>query len=426
MEELSLQYLDSLKGNFLSNKQNILALNAGVKHGPDDLLLSKVHQEKVGHVFSHKVTEVKPITNQKSSGRCWIFALLNVIRQHCQAYFNVEDLEFSQTSPMGDGGQWSMLVNLVEKYGLMPKSAHSEAYTSTNSRSMNTILSDKLRESCIILREMVKSGKTDKEIDAEIDRLMNQAYKVCAICLGIPPESFDWEYYDKNKKYKCIRNITPHDFYHQHIKPIFNMEDKVVLVNDPRPHNEYNKLFTVAYLNNMTDGRPALYVNQPVEILKKYAIKSLRNNESVWFGNDVGKHLERKKGAMDLNLHDYELVFGFSMLGLTKAQRLMCGMSMMTHAMAFTGINIIEEGEQRNDHDDDDNSPCKVSRWRVENSWGDESGDKGYYVMTDEWFDEYTYEVVVDKKYLPDEILDVLKQEPIVLPAWDPMGTLAN
>lgn len=390
------------------------------------------------------------MTNQKSSGRCWIFACLNVIRTQVMKKFKVEDLEFSQNylffwdkierinymleayidcaqkgekpdgrlvhhllhNPTEDGGQWDMLINLVEKYGIVPIQCCPDVQSSESSMRMGRILNNKTREFCMKLQKLVFDGSSEEAIQKTKITMMEEIYRIVSTCLGSPPETFTWEYYDSDKKYNKIGPIKPVDFYKNHIKPIYNMEDKICIVNDPREINVYDKLYTVDYLGNMTGGKMVLYINQPVDMLKKLAMASIQAGEAVWFGCDVGKQFSRKGGGiLDLNVIDLDLVFGTSLLNMSKAERLMYGESLMTHAMVLTAVNIEDD---------------KSTKWRVENSWGDGDGDKGYLVMTDDWFSEFVYEVVIDKKYIPDTILEVLKQTPTVLPAWDPMGSLAN
>jgi len=411
------------------------------------------------HVFSHKVkNEGKPMTDQKSSGRCWIFACLNAIRIPLMEKLNVEECELSQpylffwdkveranyflnafietakkkepidgrlaafllSNPANDGGQWAMLVNLVEKYGLVPKHAMPESASTEASRRMNLTLNNKLREFCMKLRTLVEAGRSDEDIFAEKNAMMQQIYTIVSVCLGTPPQTFVWEYYDKDKKYHRIPEntaggITPLDFYRQIVKPIFNMEDKLCLVNDPRPFNSYYQLYTVDYLGNLVEGGKTLYINLPVEKLKEFAAKSIKAGEAVWFGCDVGKSFAGKLGIQDLEIVDYNVVFDTTILGLSKAERLIYGESLMTHAMVLTAVGT-EDGTENG----------KVVKWRVENSWGEDRGSKGYLIMTDDWFSEFTFEVVVDKKYVDEEVFKVLQQEPVALPAWDPMGALAH
>ncbi|KAM9320328.1 bleomycin hydrolase, partial [Gastrophryne carolinensis] len=449
---LSLEKSASFRKKLKSEPRYLLAQNVATSSDPLEVCLQRQTVQDSVHVFQHTIpAEGKPVTNQKSSGRCWIFSCLNVMRLPFMKKFNIEEFEFSQSylffwdkiercnyflnafvetartnepvdgrliqfllsNPTNDGGQWDMLVNLIEKYGVIPKKCFPESHTSEATRRMNDILNHKMREYCLRLRNMVFSGSTKDEISEALDTMIEEVYRVVSICVGSPPETFTWEFRDKEKTYHKIGPVTPQDFYREHVKPLYNVEDKICLVNDPRPQNKFGKLYTVEFLGNMVEGRKTLYNNQPVEILKKLAATSIKDGEAVWFGCDVGKHFHGKLGINDVHIFDHELVFGVSVKNLNKAERLIYGDSMMTHAMALTAVT--EKGDQEGQYE----------KWRVENSWGDDRGNKGYLIMTDEWFSEYVYEVVVDKKHVPEELMEVLKQDPVVLPAWDPMGALA-
>ncbi|KAF4518554.1 hypothetical protein B566_EDAN004298 [Ephemera danica] len=422
---LSAELLLKFRTNFAADPKNLLAQNACSKFDPNEICLSRNKLQTTHHVFTHKIeAEGKPITNQKNSGRCWIFAALNVMRIPFIKHFNLEDFEFSQGylffydkveranfflhnvvetarrgeavdgrlvsfllhDPTCDGGQWDMLVSLVNKYGLMPKKSFPESFSCESSVRMNAIIKSKLREYAKVLRTMVDDGKEETQIEAEIERQMESVFRIVGICLGVPASTFTWEYYDKSKAYNAVGPLTPQEFYQKH----------VCLVTDPRPSNPYGRAYTVDCLGNVVGGRPIVYNNQPVELLARLAADSIRANEAV--------------------CHDYELVFGVEVnQGLSKADRLLYGESMMTHAMVFTAVSL--EGAQ---------AEGKPQKWRVENSWGDDRGEKGYIVMSQDWFAEYVFEVVVDKKFVPSEVLEVFSETPHVLPAWDPMGTLAK
>lgn len=446
------EILGKFRDNFYADKKNLLSLNVCSRNDPLEVCLSRKVLEETLHVFNHKVdSEGKPVTNQKSSGRCWLFSALNVMRLPFMKALNIEDFEFSQAyvfywdkiersnfflntiietakrgesvdgrlvsfllqEPVNDGGQWDMVCNLINKYGVMPKKCFPETYSCEMSLRMNRILRSKLREFAKVLREQVSSGAGDASLKNLVKEQMEVIYRIVGICLGIPTETFTWSYYDKNKAYHKIGPISPKEFYEQYVKPLFNVDDKVCLVSDPRPSNEYGKAYTVDSLGNMVGGRPCIYNNQPIDLLLELTAKSIKNGEAVWFGCDVSKRHAYKQGIQDLTAHDFELVFGTDCHNnLSKADRLIYGESAMTHAMVFTAVDVDENG--------------KVRKLRVENSWGEEKGEKGYLIMTSDWFKEYNYEVAVDKKYVPQEVLDVFQMKPIVLPAWDPMGTLAN
>ncbi|XP_065172923.1 bleomycin hydrolase [Atheta coriaria] len=435
---------------FASDKKNIFAQNVCSRVDPFDVCLSRKYLEEPLHVFNHKVDEVKPTTNQKSSGRCWIFAVLNAMRVPFMKKLTVEEFEFSQgylffwdkiersnfflnnvaevtkrgesidgrlmsfllNDPTSDGGQWDMLVNLITKYGVMPKKNFPETFSCEQSMRLNSILKSKHREYAKAIRDKISSGASDADVKMLIEDQMLNIFRVVGICLGVPSEKFTWEYYDKNKAYHSVGPITPREFYETHIKPVFNIEDKVCLVTDPRPTNPFGNVYTVDCLGNMVGGRRCIYNNQPAELLLELTAKSIKDGEPVWFGCEVSKRFAGKLGILDLDVHDFPLVFNLDIQKtMTKADRLLYGDSSMTHAMVFTAVQTNGQGE--------------VTKLRVENSWGEDRGEKGYIVMSVPWFHEFVFEVVVDKKYVPASVMDVFKQEPIVLPAWDPMGTLA-
>ncbi|KAF5301049.1 hypothetical protein FQA39_LY10868 [Lamprigera yunnana] len=436
---------------FEADDKNKLAQNACSRFDPFDVSLSRRRLQITHHVFKHKIeNEGKPVTNQKSSGRCWLFAAMNVMRLPFMKAFNLDDFEFSQgylffwdkiercnfflnmfvdvvkrketidgrlisfllKDPIGDGGQWDMLINLINKYGVMPKQAFPESFSCESSARMNQILRSKLREYAKAIYDAVTNEMSNDAIETLIEEQMSSLYKIIGICLGIPDNTFIWNYYDKNKCFHSLGPITPKEFYENHVKPIYNVDDKVCIVTDPRPTNQYDKTYTIDCLGNMVGGRNIVYNNQPVALLIELASKSIKNGEAVWFGCDVSKRFASKQGIEDLQIHDFSLVFGTDVqITLSKADRLLYGESGMTHAMVFTGISTNENDE--------------VTKFRVENSWGEDRGDKGYLVMTTEWFEHFGFEVVIDKNFVPESLLEVFKQEPIVLPAWDPMGTLA-
>ncbi|XP_034933674.1 bleomycin hydrolase [Chelonus insularis] len=449
--ELTPEILSDFRKKFHQEEKNLLAQNVCTKNDPLECCMSRSNFEETNHVFQYKVMEAKPMTNQKNSGRCWIFATLNVIRIPFIKHFNLEEFEFSQPylffwdkiercnyflhnivktakqgekvedrlvsfllhDPTCDGGQWDMICNLINRYGLVPKACFPESWTTESTSRMNSLLTSKLREFSRELRSLVDDGASNEAIEKRIIEQMTVVYRIVGICVGIPSETITWEYYDKAKNHKSIGPITGLDFYKNHVKPYFNVDDKVCLVTDPRPTHPFGHLYTVDCLGNVVGGRQTLYNNQPAEVLLELTAKSIHQQEAVWFGCEVVKRFASKPGFFSLKAHDIMSMFGVdAQLGLSKADRLIYGESSMTHAMVFTGVSLDNKG--------------KVTKLRVENSWGEERGDKGYNVMTAEWFNEFVFEIVVDKKFVPPEVLAVFEQEPRVLPAWDPMGTLAQ
>ena len=401
---------------------------------------------KIDHTFSNQITGEMRITNQKSSGRCWGYAGLNLFRIYLGRKHDLKNFEFSQTyfmfwdkleksnyflnsiiktvnepwdsrlmmhlldSPIQDGGQWDMWVNLINKYGVVPKSEMPETYQSGKSMRMNRMITRKLREFAKELRDSINNKASEEELYALKNRMLATVYKMLVIHLGNPPESFDWQTRDKKRRFHRFKNLTPLSFFNEHVE--IDLNELVCLIDCPMSDKEYNKVYTVEFLGNVAEGNPIRYLNADIDILKNAAIESLKNNDPVWFGCDVGKYLHRTHGVMDTKLFDFNLFYGTEFT-LDKASRLEYGESKMTHAMLFTGVDLDSKG--------------KPKKWRVENSWGERNGEKGYYIMSDDWFDQYLYEVVIRKKYLEPNIIDLYEnQDAKLLPPWDPMGALAK
>ena len=422
------------------------ARNASFRNDLLEISMDWDHYRKIDHSFSHVVTGEMPTTNQKSSGRCWGFAGLNLFRIYLGRKYNLRDFQFSQSyfmfwdkleksnyflesiikttdedwnsrlimhllsNPIQDGGQWDMWVNLVEKYGVVPQSEMPESYSSSKSMRMNRMITRKLRENAIQLRNMKHKDASNNDILSKKKQMLQQIYKMLTIHLGNPPNTFDWQTRDKKKNFIKIENLNPKSFYNDHIG--LKLDEYVCLIHCPMSNKEYNKVYSVNFLGNVVEGNPIKYLNVEIDYMKKATISSLKNDEPVWFGCDVSKHFHRDLGVMDIDLFNYDLFYDLK-FGMDKASRLEYGDSQMTHAMLFTGVDI--------------DSKNKPKKWRVENSWGNKGGDKGYHIMTDKWFDEYNYEVVVHKNHIPQKFLDLLNNEkPIQLDPWDPMGALAH
>ncbi len=430
---------------FKSSKTKKIARNALVRSDINNIAMDWNSFRTIDHTYSNVISnEMSKVTNQKASGRCWGFAGLNLMRIQLADKYNIKEFEFSQNyfmfcdkleksnyfleniiktldekydsrimmylldSPVEDGGQWDMFVNLIEKYGVMPQSVMPESFQSSSSRMMNRFITRKLREFAYQLRKNYKKGKTIDELREMKESMLSTIYSMLCICLGDPPKQFDWQIIDKRKKFHRFKNLNPLEFYKQHVD--IKLKDKVCLINAPMSNKNMNELYTVNFLGNVVDGEIIKYANVDIEVMKKAAIKSIENNEAVWFGCDVGKMFHRTLGVMDIDLYDYESIFETN-FQMDKSKRLEYGDSLMTHAMLFTGVDL---------------KGGKSIKWRVENSWGTKGGNKGYYLMTDTWFDEYNYEVVVDKKYLPEKIVKLFSKKPVGLDPWDPMGSLAK
>lgn len=442
-ENITLSNIRKFNKSFNSSSSNQLARNALIQNDINKVAVHWENFSKINHVFSNTISKQLPVTNQKSSGRCWGFAGLNLLRLEIAKNYNLSNFEFSQNyfmfwdklekanyflenilktldqnydsrlmmhllqAPVQDGGQWDMFVNLIEKYGLVPKSVMPETNHSSKSSMMNYFLTHKLRECAFILRKSKKPRTTIKQLKSKKEEMISVIYSLLCMFLGNPPTKFDWSIKDKNNKFTRFNNLDPLDFYHKFTK--VKLKNKVCLIHAPMSNKKMNELYTIDFLGNVVGGNIIKYANVEINELKKAAIKSIKNDEAVWFGCDVGKMFNRELGIMDMDLYDYEKLFD-TKFKMNKASRLEYGDSAMTHAMLFTGVDL--KG----------NTPTK---WRVENSWGDKNGDKGYYLMSDSWFDEYNYEVVVDKKYLSNKSLEIFNRKPHNLEPWDPMGALA-
>ena len=442
-ENITLSNIRKFNKSFNSSTSNQLARNALIQNDINKVAVHWENFSKINHIFSNTISKQLPVTNQKSSGRCWGFAGLNLLRLEIVKNYNLSNFEFSQNyfmfwdklekanyflenilktldqnydsrlmmhllqAPVQDGGQWDMFVNLIEKYGLVPKSVMPETNHSSKSSMMNYFLTHKLRECAFILRKSKKPRTTIKQLRSKKEEMMSVIYSLLCMFLGNPPIKFDWSIKNKNNKFTRFNNVDPLDFYRKFTK--VKLKNKVCLINAPMSNKKMNELYTIDFLGNVVGGNIIKYANVEINELKKAAIKSIKNDEAVWFGCDVGKMFNRELGIMDMNLYDYEKLFD-TKFNMNKASRLEYGDSAMTHAMLFTGVDLKR------------NTPRK---WRVENSWGDKNGDKGYYLMSDSWFDEYNYEVVVDKKYLSNKSLEIFNRKPHNLEPWDPMGALA-
>ena len=424
-----------------NNKQN--ALQRGVvKNG-----ITASAETIQGHVnnvpvFSVDVTTGK-VSNQKQSGRCWMFAALNTFRHKMLNAFNLKDFELSQNhtcfwdkyekanyfyenvlataqeplssrkvafllqTPQQDGGQWDMIVSIFQKYGVVPKAVMPESSNSSNSRDLNNCLNKKLRKDAGTLRQLVADGQSEAAIQEAKEGMLQEIYNFLATSLGTPPETFDFEYRDEEKNYHIDRGLTPQTFYDKYVG--VDLDDYVSIINAPTADKPYNKSYTVEMLGNVVGGKEVKYLNVDMETFKKLAIAQLEQGESVWFGCDVGQSSTRDSGIMALDAYDMNDLFDIDFT-MTKAQRLDYGESLMTHAMVLTGVDIVDG---------------KSTKWKVENSWGEKVGTNGFFVMSDEWMDEYTYQIVVRKEFLTAEQLAAFEAEPQVLAPWDPMGALA-
>ncbi|KAI1473832.1 peptidase C1B, bleomycin hydrolase [Daldinia eschscholtzii] len=454
-EKLAIELTQNWQSKVLADPKNRLALSAFSSANPRDILASRATKIADQQVFNIRIPfEGAPITNQRSSGRCWLFASTNVFRIAIMKKYNLDSFELSQAylffwdkleksnyfleniietadqpleerlvqrllaDPISDGGQWDMVYNLVEKYGLVPQALYPDSWNAMSSSTINSIVVAKLREYAVILRDLVNSSATTAaSLSATKDKMLREVHLILTLTLGPPPstsEEFEWNFVDKEGRARSVVS-TPHKFAKDISSQEFRITSSTIasmvsLVHDPR--HEPLSLMTVDRLGNIVGGRGITYINVDIETLKQACISMLRAGLPVFFGSDVGKYSERASGIMDIDLFDYELGFNVNLYGsLDKAARLRVGESAMTHAMVLTAVHVDSEG--------------KPVRWKVQNSWGTDVGSKGWFVMSDRWMDQFVYQAVVDPKFLSRKVRDVLTKEPIVLPLWDPMGSLA-
>jgi bleomycin hydrolase len=427
LAQISATYEDNGYDRAISNALagtsiSVLALNA------DNAAMIDTH-------FSDRV-KTKGITDQKSSGRCWLFTGLNVLRAKMISKYDLPGMEFSQSylffydqlekanlflqgvidtrklpfedrqvdwlfsNPLSDGGQFTGVSNLITKYGLVPAEAMPETYQANNTSQMANLLKLKLREFGLELRAAGKARPA--ELQEMKVRQLSEIYRMLALCLGEPVKEFEWTRCDRDNNIVSRATYTPMSFYQEFIGE--DLENNYVMImNDPT--REYGKVYEIDYDRHVYDGHNWLYINLPVERIKEMAIASIKDNVAMYFSCDVGKFYNSKKGTLDIANFDYASLMGVT-FGMDKKQRVQTHASGSSHAMTLIAVDIV------------DGEPVK---WMVENSWGPASGYKGCLIMTDEWFDEYMFRLVVEKKYVPEDVLKMLDQEPVMLPAWDPM-----
>ena len=443
MSTLDFDFTERLYANYLANPSLQATENAVSHNGLLKSLETRQSAIDNDYVFSIDLTK-DAVSNQKASGRCWMFAALNTFRHKLISDFKLENFELSQAqtffwdkyeksnwfleqiiatadqeigsrkvkflldTPQQDGGQWDMVVALFEKYGVVPKSVYPESISSSASRELNQYLNKLLRQDAQILRDLLAKGASSKEVQVQKENLLQEIFNFLAVNLGLPPRSFDFAYRDKDNVYHRYTNVTPQAFYEKYVG--LKLSDYVSIINAPTTDKPYNKSYTVELLGNVVGAPAVRYLNVEMNRFKELAIAQLKAGESVWFGSDVGQSSNRQTGIMATNTYDFSSGLGIH-FHQDKAGRLDYSESLMTHAMVLTGVDL-----------DDNEKPLK---WKVENSWGDKVGDKGYFVASDSWMDEYTYQIVVRKEFLTQEELAAYQAQPQVLAPWDPMGALA-
>lgn len=441
--KITLEKINELNKKFMDCRVNRVAQNAAMQNGIEKAAVNREIDKIARHNFSISLKQGK-ITDQKNTGRCWMFSALNIMRYRIIRDLNLETFELSQsyplffdklersnyflqsivetlnedvnsrvvkhllTDPMGDGGQWDMFVNLVKKYGVVPKDVMPESANSSSTARMDEYLTKALRKYACEIRKAHVLGKSRLDIEGMISNYMENIYNILCVSLGTPPTKFDFEVRDKDNNYILDREITPLEYFDKYVN--MNLDEYVSLINAPTKDKPYGKMYTVKFLGNVVEGKKVAHLNLEIEKLKKAAIAQMQDGEPVWFGCDVGQYFYREGSVLDTQALEMGELFGVD-FSMSKEDRLDYSESLMTHAMVFMGVDIVDE---------------KSTRWRVENSWGKDSGNEGYLCMTDRWFDEYMYQIVVNKKYLDEEDREKINQELIELDPWDPMGSLAK
>ena len=424
LRSLSTAYEGSASDKALHNALNSTPINK--------LAVSAERAAMIDTHFSDEVV-TKGRTDQKSSGRCWLFTGLNVIRSRMIQKHDLGAFTFSQnylffydqlekanlflqgiidtrdlpiddrkvdwllSHPLDDGGQFTGVSNLVMKYGAVPSEVMPETLSANSTSQMSTQIKTKLREDALILREA-----KPKELPALKLDMLKEVYRMLALCLGVPPTEFTWARYDSKGEFVSEKSYTPKSFYDEFVGE--DLENNYIMVMN-NPAVEYGKVYEIEYDRHVYDGQNWVYLNLPIERIKEMAIASIKDNTALYLSCDVGKFLDRSRGVADLRNFDYESLMGVR-FGMDKRQRILTHASGSTHAMTLIAVDI------------KDGSPVK---WMVENSWGASSGYKGNIIMTDEWFDEYMFRLVVEKKYVPADIMALMQQKPVMLPSWDPM-----
>jgi bleomycin hydrolase len=436
---LSPAAITELQGSFQMDGRTRLIYNSVTNGDIKNLALNRdIVRRNNGH-YSHKI-KTEGITDQKSSGRCWLFASLNVLRPAVIERHNLDGFEFSQSylafwdkiekancfleyaielgdrdpldrevslllrSPFPDGGWWSHTVHLIEKYGVVPKEIMPETNSSSNTRSMNRIIGRKLKLDAIKLGDMKRAGKSVEQMRAAKRKMLAEVYRMLAVNLGEPPREFVWRYTDKDKKLSEAKTYTPRAFYRDWVG--VDLGDYFILCSDPS--NAFGKHYQVRHSRTLYDREDPHYVNVEIDVLKRAAIKSLLDDEPVYFGADVGNDQDREHGIMAMGVYDYETLFDVD-LRMSKAQRLLAYEGAPGHAMVLIGVDL--QGD-------------KPVKWLVENSWGSSNGDGGFWNLYDSCFDEHVYAVVVRKAYVPKDVQKILDQPVTVLPPWHPMMVL--
>lgn len=438
MDGLTEQEIAGFAADFNTNKKNQIISRAARRSGLLEASFNDQVSESLNHVFSVELKNVDNVTDQKRSGRCWEFATLNILRHYFGKKYHAKDFTFSQSYTFfwdkleranafynkmielakrelddrevqawlafagNDGGLWPMGINLIRKYGLVPSYAMPESFNADHTAALADSLARKQRKDALILRKLVRAGKNEAAQAAK-KKFLNETYRMIAVALGEPVKKFDLEYRDDDKKYHLDKDLTPLSFMQKYLGD-FPFDDYAFIINSP--NFAYNKLYHQGLYDNVSDGQPIVALNLPIEDLAQAAVMQLKDGNPVMFGSDVPKEFDQKTGYMDPNLYQTDQLFGVN-TQMDKGDRLATGEASATHDMAIVGV-------------DEDHG--HIRKWKVENSWGEKVGKKGFFVMSEDWFEKYAFDVVVNKKYLTKEQQEMLKGKAIDLKPWQHTG----
>ncbi|MDE6650475.1 MAG: C1 family peptidase [Muribaculaceae bacterium] len=436
------EMLSSFKKGYEDNAANRARHNAMNATGIEKLAYNEKVRNKFDDHFSHKV-ETKGITDQKSSGRCWLFTGLNVLRAQAMAKHDLSKLTFSQNynfffdqlekanlflqgvidssdlpmedrqvewlfqNPISDGGTFCGVADIVSKYGVVPTEVMAETEIANSTSAFRRHLATRLREDGLRLRQAKEKGADEKALEGLKTRQLGEVYRMLALALGEPPTEFTWTRRDSKGNAIETKSYTPKSFYQELLGNDLK-NDYIMLMNDPS--REYWKVYRIDYDRHSYDGMDWTYLNVPMEDLKQAAIKSIKDSTAMYFSCDVGKFLDRDRGTLDMDNFDYESLFD-TKFGMDKAERISSWASASSHAMTLSGVDLDEKERPK--------------KWLIENSWGN-TGHDGYLIATDDWMNEYLFRLVVDKKYVSPKILKAMKQDPITLPSWDHLFLIEN
>ena len=444
-EELNLKWLEKDREKYLQDNSLAVTRHALSNNAFDDVFKSLDNAEDTQFVFSIDVPTL-PVTNQKRSGRCWIFSASNVLREIIAKKCNIKgQFEISQNfiayydklekfnyfaqnlinlcesgakhddrkvafllSGVGDGGQWQMYVNLVKKYGIVPKASFVETASSSFTYGSNALCNAALREFTSKIYKSWEANKNHDKLMKLKEEFVDKVYNILTSAFGVPPTTFDFEYVDKDDKYHIEAGLTPSEFFNKYIGD--DIDDFVSVIHAPTKDKKYNKTYSIEYVGNVYGGTPVTHLNISFDRMEKAIISQLKDGEIVWFGSDVSNFGDRENGIWDTLSYDYQTPFGANRV-FDKADMLDFYQAAMNHAMCIIGVDI-KKG--------------KPIRWKIENSWGEASGKNGIYMMSEPFFRAFTFQAAVRKKYLAKEELAALEKEAKLLPPWDPFGTLAD